>query len=269
VRQSASIACLLLAAGLSSAGCNQNPFIAGQTTVGQTAPTLTQIQDLDRRANALDADNRDLHAEIARVQQEKQLLSEQVALLQKRLRETNNELAQAQRQNSQAEQKMRTMEASMRSRGGATIRANNSLKEALEVPNIPGFEIRQDGDVVRIEIPADRLFQPQSSQLLPTANYLLDELADSVNRHFPNQMIGIEAHTDNSPSMGTSHHQLAASQATSVLMNLTRRNRLPPHQLFSVSHGANHPRVSNATPAGRSKNRRVELVIYPEKVAGR
>jgi flagellar motor protein MotB len=269
VRESASIAGLLLAVGLTAAGCNQNPFVAGQTAVGQTAPSLAQLQDLDRRASALDADNRDLHAEIARVQQERQLLSEQVTLLQTRLRETNNELAQAQRQNTETQQEMRAMEASMRSRGGATIRANNSLKQALEAPAIPGFEVRQDGDVVRIEIPADRLFRPQTSQLLPTANYLLDELADSVSRHFPDQMIGIEAHTDNSPSMGTSHHQLTASQADAVLENLTRRNRLPAHQLFSVSHGANHPRVSNATPAGRSKNRRVELVIYPEKAPGR
>ena len=50
---------------------------------------------------------------------------------------------------------------------------------------------------------------------------------------------------------------------------LSRRNKIPSHQMFPVGHGADHPRVSNATPAGRSKNRRVELVIYPEKVRGR
>jgi outer membrane protein OmpA-like peptidoglycan-associated protein len=38
-------------------------------------------------------------------------------------------------------------------------------------------------------------------------------------------------------------------------------------QLFIVAHGANHPLVSNATAAGRSRNRRMELVVYPERAA--
>jgi outer membrane protein OmpA-like peptidoglycan-associated protein len=38
-------------------------------------------------------------------------------------------------------------------------------------------------------------------------------------------------------------------------------------QLFLVAHGGNHPLVSNATAAGRARNRRVEIVIYPERTA--
>ena len=38
-------------------------------------------------------------------------------------------------------------------------------------------------------------------------------------------------------------------------------------QLFLVAHGTNHPLVSNATAAGRSRNRRVELVVYPDRAA--
>jgi outer membrane protein OmpA-like peptidoglycan-associated protein len=37
--------------------------------------------------------------------------------------------------------------------------------------------------------------------------------------------------------------------------------------LFLVAHGSNHPLVSNATAAGRAKNRRIELVVYPEHSA--
>ena len=50
---------------------------------------------------------------------------------------------------------------------------------------------------------------------------------------------------------------------------LATRTRLKPQQLFVVGHGANHPVVSNGTPAGKDRNRRVELVIYPEKASTR
>jgi outer membrane protein OmpA-like peptidoglycan-associated protein len=51
-----------------------------------------------------------------------------------------------------------------------------------------------------------------------------------------------------------------------VLDLLATRNRLPPRQLFAAAHGANHPRVANTTADGRFRNRRVEVVIYPESM---
>ena len=44
--------------------------------------------------------------------------------------------------------------ASMRRRSGAKITANNSLQRTLPAINLPGIEVRNDGDVVRIELPA-------------------------------------------------------------------------------------------------------------------
>jgi len=54
------------------------------------------------------------------------------------------------------------------------------------------------------------------------------------------------------------------AQAMAVYDMLTRGGGMPPRQLFVVGHGGSHPLVSNATDAGRARNRRVELVIYPE-----
>ena len=35
--------------------------------------------------------------------------------------------------------------------------------------------------------------------------------------------------------------------------------------LLIVGHGSTHPVVSNATSAGKARNARVEVVVYPEK----
>jgi len=51
-----------------------------------------------------------------------------------------------------------------------------------------------------------------------------------------------------------------------VYQVLATRGGLRGGQMFIVGHGANHPVVSNATESGKRRNRRVELVIYPEQI---
>jgi outer membrane protein OmpA-like peptidoglycan-associated protein len=39
--------------------------------------------------------------------------------------------------------------------------------------------------------------------------------------------------------------------------------------MFVLGHGENFPLSSNATTAGQARNRRVEVVVYPETVGQR
>jgi len=65
------------------------------------------------------------------------------------------------------------------------------------------------------------------------------------------------------------NHQLSVGEAMAVYDYLTLRSRLKANQMFVVGHGPNHPVVSNGTEAGKERNRRVELVIYPDPIAPR
>ena len=49
-----------------------------------------------------------------------------------------------------------------------------------------------------------------------------------------------------------------------IFDQLVERHQFAPQQLFVLGHGPNYPVASNATPAGQQRNRRVEIVIYPE-----
>ena len=149
------------------------------------------------------------------------------------------------------------------------ITANNSVRQSLQLIDIEGVEVRQEQDVIRIQMPSDELFRRGTIQLTPTAYAYLDKVADAIARHYPRQRIGIEGHTDSAPASGASgvtNHQLSSMQSLAVFDILTRRNRLPARQFFVLGMGANHPRASNATDAGRAKNRRIELVIYPQEM---
>lgn len=254
-------------------GCNPSPYLpapptaaAWQQTPAQTpVPNQAELFDLNRRATALDANNRDLHAQLAQSRQQVQLLQQQVALLQKQLSETAQRLQQTQVAKEESERKFEALQASTTRRGGAIITANTNSRQPLRLIEIPGLNTRQDGDTIRIILPTDQLFPPGAAQLMGTAFPVLDALATELARNYPRQMIAIEGHTDNSPvAGGVSSHQLAAAQTIAVFDALTRRNRLPVQQFHVVAQGPNRPAANNATQAGQQANRRIELVVYPQ-----
>ena len=223
--------------------------------------------ELDERAKSLDSDNRDLLAKVARVQQEYQRIGKENELLKQQLRETVNQLVAYRDAEQNQTREVQSLKASLQKRGGARIRANNSLRKSLTAVSVNGLDIRQDGELVKIVVPADRLFSPGTATLLPTAEVVLDQVAEVLLRHYPNQIIGVETHADSSPisnSLWRSHHQMTAAQSMSVFENFSIRHRLLPEQLFVLGHGQNYPVASNATPAGQAQNRRVEVVVYPE-----
>lgn len=264
---------LLLPAMLCLSACNQNPFMPTQQVAGypQQTPALqpnpAQLYDLDRRTSGLDANNRDLTSMLAQSRQQVQYLREQSSLLQQQLGETTKRLQESQVAKTELEKRLQTLETTASRRGGAVITANNSLQQTLRKVDIPGVEVRQEGDSIRIELPADQLFAPGTAQLVGSAFPILDRVADELSRNYPKQRIGIEGHTDSTPVYGSvSNHQLAAAQALAVFDQFTRRNRLPAQQFFIGAQGPNKPLTSNATPAGRVKNRRIELVICTDTV---
>ena len=151
----------------------------------------------------------------------------------------------------------------------ATIRANNSLMRQLDDINIPGGEARMDGDVIRIEFPSDRMFVSGSYQIAPSQRPVLSDIVSTIRRSFPRQIIGVEAHWDNTPlnPPGTTDHQLTATQSLAVFEELIRLG-LPERQMFTMAMASNRPRHPAGSFGGVSPNRRIELVIYPETYDG-
>jgi flagellar motor protein MotB len=259
---------------LLAVGCNQqysaSPY--GQQAAVTLSPQqqtalAQQTQQYQQRAATLDRDNQELQTLLAQSRQQTQLLEDQVRATQTQLKDTTDRLVAMQNDNDQLRGRTSALTVSMQSRNQAEIRANNTLLQSLTITNMPGINVRQDGDVIRVELPGDQLFNFGTSQLRVGADALIKTVAADLAQNYPQQLIGVEGHTDGSPMTSpqfpTDQH-LAVAQAMSVYDGLTRLGGIPPRQLFVVGHGGSHPVVSNATDAGRARNRRVEVVIYPE-----
>ncbi|TWU60381.1 putative lipoprotein YiaD precursor [Rubripirellula tenax] len=259
---------------ISLAGCSQNPYWAAPGGAAWNMPQNAAISqndarlaELNRRVQLLDDNNRQLHTQLAQSDQQIQVYKDESDLLRNQLAAVTTQMESTAIAARDAQSQVRGMQASTQIRGGAVIQPNTNLTQMASRLNLGGIPVQQDGEVIRVAVPSDQLFAPGTAQLTPQAASTLDPIATQLARAFPRNRIGIEGYTDNAPIYGggyASTHQLTAAQASAVLDVLSRRNGMPPNQLFTVAQGSNNPRQSNETPAGRAANRRVELVIYPD-----
>ena len=270
MRQSAPSLIYLFGFLLAATGCSENSMVLkGRMTQSeqQQAALTKQNQELLSRATALDKDNQELQRLVAQSQQQSKLLEDRLGGVQDQLRTVSTQLAQTRTEKDASDKKVQTLATSMQRQGSITIPANNSFLQTLPAANIPGVFVRRDGDVIRIELPANSLFEQGSSRLRPGGPELIVNVAVEIQKMYRDQIIGVEGHTDNDPVTGgafRSNHELSVARAMAVYDVLNARTQLKGEQLFVVGQGSNHPVVSNATYEGKQRNRRVELVIYPE-----
>jgi flagellar motor protein MotB len=281
-RRLIGIGVLLLLMGI-PLGCNRsNPYLTATpagfgglpTTPQPGQEVAAQMAELERRARLLDENNRQLTTQLAQSQQQMQLYRERSDLMQRQLAEVSSQLqgsklaqTQTSQQAKSLAERIESMESAQRRRGGAKLTANTSSKLSGAGIRELGFNVEEDNGVIRVRVPADQLFQSGTAQLSSSASGPLDRIAQVIMRDYPQQRIAIEGHTDNAQLYGgtyTTSHQLAAAQSNAVMEQLTKRNHLPTTQLFTLAHGNNYPIADNNTPAGRSSNRRIEFVIYPD-----
>ncbi|HVJ47582.1 flagellar motor protein MotB [Desulfitobacterium sp.] len=117
-----------------------------------------------------------------------------------------------------------------------------------------------------ISIQETLLFESGSADITPRARDILSKVT-TVLASAPNY-IKVEGHTDNLP-INTSHFpsnwELSVLRATNVLQIMGAPGNISPDRLSATGYGEYRPLASNATDAGRARNRRVDLVILRSK----
>ena len=101
-------------------------------------------------------------------------------------------------------------------------------------------------------------FEFDSDLLNPASTPWIRSIADLLRRH-PDWTITIEGHTD---SIGGAryNHDLSVRRSVALKRALTGEHAIPAARLSTAGFGPDRPLESNATPEGRARNRRVELV---------
>lgn len=119
-----------------------------------------------------------------------------------------------------------------------------------------------------IDVKTDVLFGIDRSEIPQEAFTVLEKLATLI-KESGNEVVLVNGHTDSTGSEGY-NQSLSELRAEAVKAWLSRNAGINPERLRTKGYGSKDPIASNATSAGRERNRRVEIRIpkAPKLLAG-
>lgn len=140
------------------------------------------------------------------------------------------------------------------------------IEEALTESDIADeVEVSFTAQYVKLTMNGGLLFDSGSAQLKDDAKLIIDKVGLILERYGNAGTIEIEGHTDNVPIKSAqypSNEELSSARALSVFYYLMDSTTLNPLNLKHAGMGERVPIADNSTPEGRSRNRRVEILIY-------
>jgi len=109
-------------------------------------------------------------------------------------------------------------------------------------------------------------FASGESAIQPANFDLLGKVEKAIDV-FPNSELIIEGHTD-AYGGDESNQKLSQERAESVKQYMINAMRIPDFRIIATGYGETRPVASNETAAGRTKNRRIDIVIRPDLEGG-
>ena len=129
-----------------------------------------------------------------------------------------------------------------------------------------GLTVVQKNGKVYVSLEEDLLFASGKYVVGSAGVSALNKLATALAGQKDLEIL-VEGHTDSIPLSGKSavkdNWDLSVLRATAVVKVLMSNPDLNPTQLTAAGRGEYMPFKSNATPEGRSSNRRIEIILAP------
>jgi outer membrane protein OmpA-like peptidoglycan-associated protein len=124
------------------------------------------------------------------------------------------------------------------------------------------IQIINKGDRLIVSMPQDITFRTDSSAVAGDIQDDLRAVAQSLVK-YSQSTVQVIGHTDN---VGSSTYNLGLSQQRAqAVVSLLAAYGAPSGRLQTIARGEEQPIASNLTDQGRAANRRVEIVIVPNK----
>jgi len=199
-----------------------------------------------KKVHTLESDNARINAEKAALQEE--------------LDRANAKIAEQQQQIGSLQKEREQEVAALKQTYESLIRELQKEIKSGEV------QIKQVRDRLQLTVAERLFFDTGKAEIKPEGQAVLRRIGPILKK-IPEKNIRVEGHTDNvpiGPSLRTQYPtnwELGAARAVNVVRFFQKESGIDPLRLSAVSYGQYRPVASNKTEAGRSKNRRIEIIL--------
>ncbi|MCX2450019.1 OmpA family protein [Pedobacter sp. PLR] len=141
-----------------------------------------------------------------------------------------------------------------------------NLTRSLSREEMSDVDIKVLKGVVYISLSDQMLYKSGSYEISDQAGATLSKIAKII-KDYQSYDVLIEGNTDNVPISQVNirnNWDLSTLRASSVVQSLQNNYGVIPKRLTAAGRGEYNPIASNDTEAGRSKNRRTEIIITPK-----
>jgi chemotaxis protein MotB len=130
----------------------------------------------------------------------------------------------------------------------------------------PGYDVKFNAaeGTITVTLPDAILFDSGKAELKKASIAELDHIQSVVRDKYAGRQIDVVGHTDTDPikkSKWADNLELSAQRALTVSRYLIKRG-ISDDKIRAIGCGESRPIASNATAAGKTKNRRVEIVVH-------
>ena len=142
----------------------------------------------------------------------------------------------------------------------------NNLTRSLSREELRDVDVQVLKGVVYISLSDNMLYKSGSYEISPTAGETLSKIAKII-KDYKDYDVLIEGNTDNVPISQKNirnNWDLSALRASSVVQSLQNEYGVDPKRLTAGGRGEFNPVASNNDDAGKTKNRRTQIIITPK-----
>ena len=142
----------------------------------------------------------------------------------------------------------------------------NNLTRSLSREELRDVDVQVLKGVVYISLADNMLYKSGSYEISDRASETLSKVAKIINDYKDYDVL-IEGNTDNVPIKRENirnNWDLSSLRASSVVQALQNQYGVNPKRLTAGGRGEYNPIADNSTDAGRTKNRRTQIIITPK-----
>lgn len=264
----------------------ENRAIADQNTELQNAKNQLELDrdGLTKDLNSAKADLTKQKADLAAEQKKYKVLQDSYNALEKnsndalesnmnknrdllaQLEAKSKKLAEEQARLDKTASRLNELEAMIAAKEAAMRTLKETLSKALNGFEGKGLTVEQKNGKVYVSMENKLLFNSGSWAVGTEGKKAVVELGKVLGDN-PDLSVLIEGHTDDDPYAGsgaiTNNWDLSTKRATAIVAILSENDKINKQKLTAAGRGEFSPLASNATPEGKAKNRRIEIILTP------